>query len=415
MTTKLTEPEQSVVYSDCALKKREAKMRVTVQRGQIPVGQGCFSFGRIRLNDTDGAASQFLYVHDCGGLQDLIAAGVQKYFAPNEPIDALYVSHFDEDHARGLEILLKSRLVHQVFVPVLDENIKLELLAAALATGALSASSRKLIDDPSGWFTDRGAANVIQVPSGLDNPERNERSLIVLNDPNRRTTFRTPVVDIAASVGGTATDFWRLKSFSAVNQDLAFLDKLNSHFKKQLGSDLPDVEAAKNWLLSGTIDSKDIKDFYQVEYSTDHNVVSLCLLSEPSPDLHTELTWTCFCETVIRRGFSESSGHGWLHTADYPFRNRKLLGDFLNYFQREMQRIGVFMLSHHGADLDFKEDLFDEAINTAMAVVPVGSKKQYGHPSDRALAALLLRRISPILVMDKSSDSFIVENEFDVI
>lgn len=65
------------------------------------VGQGAFY-----SEDFDN----FKMVYDCGSYKnkDLIENEVKNSFDTKEVIDAVFVSHFHEDHINGLEFLLKT-------------------------------------------------------------------------------------------------------------------------------------------------------------------------------------------------------------------------------------------------------------------------------------------------------------------
>lgn len=387
-------------------------MIIKVTRGQIPVGQGCFSYGRVQ----SGASHSFLYVHDCGGRQDLVKKGVTKYLGPLEEIDALYISHFDDDHVSGLEYLLFGRKVRHAFVPALDLNAKLHLLTLAFANGVITPGLQQFIWDTSAWLIERGVVLVHELNPLSDDQRPLEPEIVDINPEsvgNQPRTISSPMIHIAIS----GHVIWQLKSFSVVEQDHDFLSKLNRYFKLTL----PDEEAARNWLISDAVTMKQIKDFFQQEYLPDHNCVSLCLFSGPALILMQAKSWYSrgYQGSHHRRFFFNvhcshryHHNHGWIHTADYPFRLKEYLTRFLNYYDDEMNSIGVFMLSHHGSDKDFKEEIFDAAKNATIAVIPVGSKKQHGHPSDRALTVLLLRRIIPVMVMDDPDDIFLFTSSY---
>ena len=76
-----------------------------VTRMQYPIGQGCFHAGTIRETDAgyhDDCA--FQYVYDCGS-DDRQALGeaIDNYKNQVSHVDALFVSHLDNDHVNGLD------------------------------------------------------------------------------------------------------------------------------------------------------------------------------------------------------------------------------------------------------------------------------------------------------------------------
>ncbi|WP_323121661.1 ComEC/Rec2 family competence protein [Burkholderia alba] len=352
----------------------------------------------------------FLYVHDCGGRLDLIEQGVAAYFSPGEVIDALYVSHFDEDHVAGLEHLLAHHRVQRAFIPVLHDNARLYFLATNLAKGALSATLEAFIRDTRAWLVRAGVAEVREIPDDPD-PARLDPEIVDLDRDggvDHTPPARPAAATLNLSVGGgkrPSMAIWQLKTFCAIDQDKHFRTKLATHFRKRFRSDAKAIE----WLLSGAVGTKQIKDFFVKEYAGDHNRVSLCLYSGPTTKLNDRWTVdTTLISWTWLTGKSSRMRVGWMHTADYPFRVKKLARKFTTYFKPQLDDVSVFMLSHHGSASDFDETLLDQMKHVEIGLVPVGSKKQYGHPDDNALATLLRRRIAPALVMDERSDRFIM-------
>ena len=115
-------------------------MRVT--RIQYPIGQGCFHAGSIHARvAADHDVHEYHYVYDCGSddREDLGEA-IDNYKTQTSRVDALFVSHLDNDHISGLDRLLSAVKVHTVYVPYVNEVVLvLELIQAEL-DGAISVS-----------------------------------------------------------------------------------------------------------------------------------------------------------------------------------------------------------------------------------------------------------------------------------
>ena len=90
-----------------------------VTRFQFPIGQGCFHAGSIRDDDAVYHGEHaFHYVYDCGS-DDGKALGeaIDSYKNQVSHVDALFVSHLDNDHVKGLDRLLSVVKVDTVTSP----------------------------------------------------------------------------------------------------------------------------------------------------------------------------------------------------------------------------------------------------------------------------------------------------------
>jgi len=122
-------------------------------RIQHGVGQGSFHSATVEASDDGGQFHRFDYVYDCGALtgsrpspalerayRRLDLAGRMKRARRSKStkvIDAIVLSHFDQDHMNGAEVLARRYRVERIFVPYLSpEELALEVARQA---GSLSA------------------------------------------------------------------------------------------------------------------------------------------------------------------------------------------------------------------------------------------------------------------------------------
>ena len=82
------------------------------------VGQGLFYSGNLKL---DGETKQpFNFVYDCGALygeKKWLTDAIHDYKRLTKYINLLMLSHFDEDHINGLDLLLTEVTVDTVLIP----------------------------------------------------------------------------------------------------------------------------------------------------------------------------------------------------------------------------------------------------------------------------------------------------------
>ena len=136
-----------------------------VTRIQYPIGQGCFHTGRVGpLEGAVHEANAFQYVYDCGsGNQQALGTAIETYKAQTSRVDALFVSHFDNDHVNGLDLLLSAVKVDTVYIPYVDDVVLVLDLIEAELDGALSGSLIEASIEPQSWFGRRGVEHVVRV------------------------------------------------------------------------------------------------------------------------------------------------------------------------------------------------------------------------------------------------------------
>lgn len=89
-----------------------------------PIGQGAFYTETLKA---DGR--EWNVVFDCGGTAGFVEKVVENYCKSLDPkqgkgrpeIDAVFISHFDDDHVNGLETLFGKANVKRIFVPLLND------------------------------------------------------------------------------------------------------------------------------------------------------------------------------------------------------------------------------------------------------------------------------------------------------
>lgn len=103
------------------------KRKIKVVRVLHPIGQGAFYTEQFECN---GCKRNIVF--DCGGTKGYIEDEVRTYcrflayqqqIEDQKPVvDALFISHFDDDHVNGLETLFNNARVLRIFLPLLNDN-----------------------------------------------------------------------------------------------------------------------------------------------------------------------------------------------------------------------------------------------------------------------------------------------------
>ncbi|MXZ81190.1 MAG: hypothetical protein F4Z15_07475 [Gammaproteobacteria bacterium] len=137
-----------------------------IMRTQYPVGQGSFHAGSILDKRIDGG--QFHYVYDCGSAnRKALSQAIKNYKDRTSRVDALFVSHLDNDRVNGLELLLDAVKVDKVYIPHANDTALVMGLIQAESDGTVSASLLEASLNPVNWFRSRGVEQVIGVRESL--------------------------------------------------------------------------------------------------------------------------------------------------------------------------------------------------------------------------------------------------------
>jgi len=175
-----------------------------VERIQYAVGQGGFHGAAIGTGSRTEFPKEpfFTYIYDCGSEQrSPLKTAIDRFSAHHGKVDALFISHLDNDHVNGLDQLLATTDVDTVYLPyVNDLCLVLDLLEIDSQFG-LSGTLIEVALDPAGFFGRRGVRRVIRVgPGGTAGSDRS-RTAAVRCGGYSTGLARTPEYLLAGAIG----------------------------------------------------------------------------------------------------------------------------------------------------------------------------------------------------------------------
>lgn len=403
-----------------------------VTRFQYPIGQGCFHVGSIRAEDAFYHDDQaFHYVYDCGS-DDRKALGeaIDSYKNQVPHVDALFVSHLDNDHVNGLDRLLSVVKVDTVYVPYVNEVVLvLELIQAEL-DGALSVSLIEVSMDPGNWFRSRGVQRVVGVQESPDDgapgtggdadPERPEGPRAgrkiepELGDPSvQGATGMGSGIEVVDSgyrvpISDRSLDWTLVPHVDPAPHER--LDRFEEELRKTLG--LSAEEPVTSTLLADAMRVKSERERLRECYDEVvpggarrmHNRVSMSLYSGPASveneqewrhrilcgpgwradeliELCPELFWSC-----------EEGAVGWIGTGDATLNVKKVRTAWKGTYRPYRERVATLLLPHHGSKRTFHRDVLDFLPFLEICAASAGRRSRYRHPSQSVRLAVASRR-----------------------
>jgi hypothetical protein len=127
------------------------------------VGHGTFFTGNVR----DFHGRRFCWVYDCGSKrptrveQAIKALAYSQYWSGDVELDMVAVSHFDDDHINGLELLLQRHSVKWLVLPFMGIKTRLAHASSLMQGEASSATTAAFTMDPVKYLADRGLSDRI--------------------------------------------------------------------------------------------------------------------------------------------------------------------------------------------------------------------------------------------------------------
>lgn len=371
-----------------------------------PAGQGLFSTGAI-LSDQ---AAPVNWVFDCGtsSAKSILEASIKQYNKQQDriganSIDLAALSHFDQDHISGFEILATQKTIEIALLPYVPLLIRI-LIALEIGVDVTQPIFEFFIN-PAEYLLSLEGGGVKKVvfvqssgpedvpsgdPEGPDGGrfESGADSLIVelaptppeaRNDPVVLGSNRAKVTFLNRSGRIIAPSFWEFLPYN----DAEMVPRLNPSF---LNAVAPLVEALCNDPQQRKKNIDTLKSIYDLTFGSDsrrRNVISLFMYSGPTGKNSRLVgvqasTPIDFCIGTNRFG-QMYTGDGYLDEKRYQA--------FDNFYKssNRLHRSAVFQVMHHGASSNWHEGIAAKVKPSAAIFCSDPRNQQYKHPHAEVL------------------------------
>ena len=392
-----------------------------VTRCQYPIGQGCFSSGRIQSAQGESDSPvDFRYIYDCGSTsQQSLRDAVNRYRKRTTSVDALFVSHLHVDHVNGIDRLLGAVKVGTVYIPYVDPVMPILELIEAEAEGTLSASLVESRIDPESWFGRRGVSRVVRVLASSDEGQPTAGPVDVpapkmaLGPPIRERTPERPSPRTSARISRRAKRSsmasgspiriarsrqghqWILVPHvdpAPASHSRTFMGEIRTALKLRPRERITSTRLAD--ALRSPTATRDLRNCYERIVPggsrSRHNRVSMSLYSGPAGSKN-ESSW--LYEIVARPATRPSpwwfetlkspsptaatKAVGWIGTGDAELGVERVRTAWLETYWPLSQHLSTLLLPHHGSRLNFHNELLDFP-NLRICLASAGAR--YSHP-----------------------------------
>ncbi len=377
---------------------------------QHPVGHGGFHTGVMRVNK-----SMFSWIFDCGSRQekrlDLLLENWTNHLL--QPVDWLFISHFDKDHVSGLNTLMARSKVRDVMVPYVNERELAYALLYEISRNNLDRFFVELVADPATFFASRGANRItflggnradeggVGEPPDDKKPEGDWRKKI---QPPPRSLREARGSQVAAPAGA------QVQIVDDCQCDIEIrIGEIGLRLKPYRAPTAPNVHSnlvkeLKN--LVGTVSSAlgrpglgrlayaianhartatgraSLRSLFK-KYVGSSNRSSLSLLSAPYVPDPANSQWG------VDGVFAWSRGRGplvaWLNTGDAELLNQADVSNWHSRYAMDLDAVRMLALPHHGSDKNSNATLQQLCPRATLAVHVKASAKK--HPGPSVIAA----------------------------
>ena len=397
-----------------------------VHTHQMPVGQGGMLICTI---ETGGEALPFSFMFDCGSLDRKLIGKVLTRESKRLPhlIAVLFISHLDIDHVQGIDLLFTNTTtkVHTVVLPHIDTFALLS--AAATTKGDVTSDYLAFLSDPVGWLRKRDVRVVIQLArdngdngtlasdfdadpvswgpredrdgprlevTGRQAPGEKRNLSLVSRDANgqSKATQKLSMSSVQFRIGRRgAAPLWIVAPYCHMfdtQKMTAFHAKVAEFIKTNLAKSPSAWGAKRGDLLQRVIGDPALRAKLKKCYKAlhdDDNVPSLSLYSGEPPNSagNGYLVGTALKPYWWREGERWNQLLGWLTTGDAILTTNYLFDAWRAFFSPILDKVGIFVLPHHGSKLAFTAERLQSVTELQYAQLLVCAKssaKKHPHP-----------------------------------
>ncbi len=363
-----------------------------------PIGQGAF-YTECFEDDVN----TYNVVYDCGsetaflGKGKLIDREITQTFKKGEVINALFISHFHNDHINGIEKLLKYCKVEYVFLPIIDNISKLLLI-----TSNDNKDFQDFILSPTEYIK-HISENTSVIFVNVDNFD-NEFSSEILFDLSQEQSKRTDNIQSGTRIVLSKHDIkWEYIPFNFNSRQL-IMDIEKAY--RDNGRKIPNA----NIIDKIELDFAKIIFNQILNLGPKRNAHSMILYS----GAHNPRDWTCrvvynnCCRhsCCFHRYFEYENATGCFYFGDFDLNIKGALDNISKKYGIKIVKnnISIMQVPHHGSIHNFNINIFDVFPCLNILFISAGEKNKYRHPSNTVVKNILKSgRYLKLITENKSS------------
>ena len=361
-------------------------------RSFLPVGQGAFYCECFKSDK-----NSFNIVYDCGSLPDqgIVEREIRNHFQKGERIDALFISHLDEDHINGIPYLLKYCNVKRIYFPLIASENR-GIMDIYYLSKNIHGFTYDFFMDPFGAIEDLDLdvrPQLIQIEEGEEAEERERWGNDL--DIDRRESGTNVFKDIkrAYDLKDNIYDEWLYIPFNFRQNERVKLLLVN--LEKQFIRRIEKEEVAQIWRDNASGDRNKIREAYR-KIPGGFNTNSMTLFSGTTTYRLRQFYSKCLEKCCF--GCYGCKLSGCLYLGDYDASGKIKWEKLTNAYKKYWEYIGCVQIPHHGSKYNFNNGLLEM---NAFFVISAGYSNRFRHPHSCVLKKFLLENKMPYIVTDQ--------------
>jgi beta-lactamase superfamily II metal-dependent hydrolase len=384
----------------------------------FPIGQGLFYSGTIHFTGKSERVWKTSFVFDCGSItgKHVLDRAISKFHKGlhSDYLDFVVLSHLHEDHANGLENLLRPNLrVGAVFLPYLNPS---QRLMVGLKSWTQDPAYFAFLANPTQYLLNRRVNTVVYFRGGggqeaeenvgedfpEEPPEENalDQGISGMDDvdaPSPEATPGDPALhsgNVDQKLVSSSLMLGKIWEFRFFNYSVGCLlhnsriDEVVAAVLQELG--VGDPREALDQLADPGI-RKGLRSRYG-KIARDQNDLSVMLWHGPQQVHRRGRAHAWSHSRVARSSHSRHIEHlalsaGTLLTGD--IRLSLNFSDIRDHFRTKWPRTSVVQVPHHGSKHSWHREIARNVPGGSEFVIGAGYKNRYGHPHRSVIVDVL--------------------------
>ena len=366
----------------------------------LPVGQGAFYVEKFENKKN--------IIYDCGSMdnKNKISNLIENCFERNEIIEAIFISHLDEDHMNGVEELLKKCEVKRICFPLITEEMKLILKIKIMIEEAIGSSYsefvKEFIENPEKAIKKIIEKEKIELIEILSIGEENKREIdkeIIKNNKIKRIEKKSGE-DIAQEIKGLEYNGnkWELIPYN-FKQEIR-INEFKENLKKEFKDEISLEKVEEIWKNNKDNSKEKIKKAYKnIKGSLNTNSMTLFsgIIQDEKSYYNTSISNYIYAKV------------GCLYTGDYEAKGKNKWETLEKAYQNYWKWIGFIQVPHHGSSHNCNDNLITK---NAIYFISVGKKNRYKHPSLEVVHDITFKYSNNLYIVKEDKGVVIIFNNY---
>lgn len=363
-------------------------------RSFLPVGQGafyceCFHIFNKKIN----------IIYDCGSGTNVkyVEDQIRNNFEFGENIDALFLSHLDQDHINGVPFLLKYCHVNRIFFPLIDSSNK-KIMKVDFAMRNIKGFTSEFLDNPQRTIDDLQLEYTPVLVSILEDEDQSQEQNMIASGFD---LFNNSI----ATESGFDNFEWLYIPFNFRQTER--IKKLKRELLYLFSKEITEDELEKLWKRGGRSTREKIKKAYKkVPGGLNTNTMTL-FSGTKNKKLRQYIKYNakrvfCDCGYYCNFGYNSKQA-GCLFTGDYDASGKQKWEQLKDAYSTYWGNIGCVQVPHHGSKHNFNNEILNL---DSYFIISAGYDNPFGHPHAAVIKQFMFNNIMPFVITQQAGSAF---------